>query len=229
MIAEWCILQEVPISNLYYPVDLPCKGDPETRIVTGNGGSDNGSGGAAGSCDAFRVLSPIGFSTFGDELFSWTAVTGADEYVINFQDGDGVFQQAQYVGNVTSTQYFAGSLPNGEFQWIVLALANQQILCSTPGSGIVMREANPDEPVAAIIEDSGGGGMPTVPFSIKCTVSRTGGATILWSNLIASGNTTLSIPGLGSFTSDNGTVAAYSGFTGMWTLSPSGRSGRVTC
>lgn len=167
--TDYCGLQVVESAMLYYPVDLRCPGDAPTAPTVPTSG---------GSCADFRVLSPDGTATpFGEGYYSWTKVNDADEYVINFQEPDGRFLIADYVGNVTSATYRNASLNRNEFRWVVLALKNQQILCSTPASQTVTRLANPEEapPVSS---------QPTAPrvWSIYAVCLSATQYKVIWQN-----------------------------------------------
>jgi hypothetical protein len=199
---DWCSLQEVPSGLLHYPVDLPCPGDPETQ-----GSQPPGGGGRQprGTCANFRILSPTTNASFSDTFYSWTGVEGADEYVINWQYPDGTFMNALYVGNVTSVSYFSGSLPLGEFRWLVLALKNQQILCSTPASGVVYTQSNPSPPPQDVAQPEGPAAAPQFAVWLSC---NGGYVQANWANLSVVGETGIFFSGAvsGSYSGNSGSA-----------------------
>lgn len=202
---DYCSLQTLQSDMLYYPVNLACPGDAPVQQAADTSTD-------SGSCADFRVLSPNGSGTpFNEATYSWTRVDEADEYVINFQEPDGNFLIASYVGNVTSTNYRNASLNRNEFRWVVLALKNQQILCSTPPADTVTRLANPEEAPAdtSVVTAPG-------PWAISyvCGPST---YNIVWQNRDALGTGGLTFAGT---LTPGGTFSAVSGNATSGSFSP---------
>ena len=119
------------------------------------------------------------------------------------------------MGNVTAATYRNASLPIGEFKWVVLALKNQQILCSTPTSKVVYRSDNPE---AAPQEVAG-------PFNIQkyCTIPYQ--AKVAFNNLFPTEQyitITGSIFGSVNYNSTSGPYTFYSFQTVSYLSGPNG-------
>jgi hypothetical protein len=168
--AEWCGLEGVPATLLAYAVNVRCPGDPETtqtNTATGGGGG--------GTCPSFNIISPLnGSADFVSQTFSWTAISGADQYALNFFDSAGNFMTGQFVdASQTSTTIFTGTFADSFFSWQVHALKGGQIFCSTGRTATLARSDNPSAPPPAT------GGVPSL--KLICSGANVG---FTWNNFL---------------------------------------------
>lgn len=121
------------------------------------------------SCEGFALVSPSGNIPTGNTKFEWTAVEGADEYLVMFYNYGGAFA-ARYSVATNSLSINTGDIPTGsQLSWEVYAMQNGEIFCRTNRSATLTRLAHEiiivetEEPTPKPKKKNKGGGGYTPP------------------------------------------------------------------
>lgn len=189
--SEWCVLQNVPISLLNYPIDLTCPGEllptpvpspTNTPLPPGRDTfpvvsptPDSLSLLPDVDCSNFQMVGPFEGITPRPTVFEWTAAPGATEYEIVFYDFTGGFAASFFTPN-TQIELNVGQIPTGsELKWEVRAYRDRAYACVTSRTGLITRLADPFPPASS----SSSGGFSA---SMACGPGGPGRkATVTWS------------------------------------------------
>lgn len=96
----------------------------------------------SGDCSDLTIIQPVGTVPTEESLYIWTAVDGADQYILNFSDFQGNYATSITVDGGQNQMFVnTGSLPTGsQLSFQVVAMQGGQIMCSAD-SGTLTRRA----------------------------------------------------------------------------------------
>lgn len=210
--AEWCFLEQLPISILNYQIDILCPGETPPPTVSTGGGTASTSQIGDVDCSSFALIAPLIPVDAGNHTFSWTAAGGDNlTYELVFYNVDGVQVETFFT---TDTTYFlnlgAQTATGGVFEWEVRLFQNGVYACVTARSPRLMRTAGADPPPV--------GSAGSFSASKTCTqISFDWFADISWSGALASDTV--------SATANSGSLSANgSGASGSFSLGPDSTS-----
>lgn len=201
---EWCIMEEIPVNLLNYPLEILCPGEappPPPQQPQQQSGAQSQNPDV--DCSTFQRIGPDAVPAT-EVNFSWTEAPGAAEYEIvfyNYQDAvAGTFRTPN-----TNITLNVGTIPTGgELSWEVRAYGpNNSYACVTARSAKVARQSDPNAPA--------GGDSPAVQLSAtwKCVDAE---IIVSYGN-VPEGTTELVLSFAYGFTSGGTYTQAFSGFS----------------